>query len=67
MENRIEELQSTIEAAEQLEQKVEKIRSDEFQTEQKVTEDDFKVFLNGTYTEPQVTTEYDEPSGPKLR
>jgi len=30
----------------------------ESQSDKKMTEDDFKIYMNGTYVEPQITTEY---------
>lgn len=30
----------------------------ESQVAKKMTEDDFKIYMNGTYVEPQITTEY---------
>jgi len=65
--NKLEGLKSTLEAAKKLEEAVEKIRRGEIKTEQKITEDDFKVYVNGTYVEPQVTTEWDDANDFNLK
>lgn len=65
--NKLEGLKSTLQAAKKLEETVEKIRFGEIKTEQKITEDDFKVYINGTYVEPQVTTEWDDANNFNLK
>lgn len=65
--NKLEGLKSTLEAAKKLEETIDKIRFGEIQTEQKITEDNFKVYINGTYVEPQATTEWDDDLKPKSK
>lgn len=58
-EIKTEELNSTLEATERLEETVERARDIIDPSELKVSEDDMNVNLNGTTLEPQVTTEYE--------
>ena len=65
--NLIKDLKRLNLAAKKLEETVNKIRFGEIKTEQKITEDDFKVYINGTYAEPQTTTEWDDDLKPKSK
>lgn len=65
--NLIKDLKRLNLAAKKLEETVNKIRFGEIKTEQKITEDDFKVYINGTYVEPQTTTEWDDDLKPKSK
>ena len=65
--NLIKDLKRLNLAVKKLEETVNKIRFGEIKTEQKITEDDFKVYLNGTYAEPQTTTEWDDDLKPKSK
>ena len=65
--NLIKDLKRLNLAAKKLEETVNKIRFGEIKTEQKITEDDFKVYINGTYAEPQTTTEWYDDLKPKSK